>query len=90
MREVVVAVDSRAAESVERNARERVCFREDRGFATALGLALVGSGAGDVAPLAALKSRFQLLFVDWVGGVVIEPGDERGFRAWLSAIRSAS
>ena len=62
--------------------------REESGYVTALGLALVGSGVGDTAPLTGLTNRFQLLFVDWVGGVVIERGDEQGFRAWLTAIRT--
>jgi hypothetical protein len=62
--------------------------RIESGYVTALGLALVGSSFGPVAPLAAMSERYRLLFVDWVGGVVIEAGDERGFRAWLNARRA--
>lgn len=62
--------------------------RTESGYVTALGLALITSAFGPVAPLAAVSDRYRLLFVDWVGGVVIEPGDERGFRAWMSRIRS--
>lgn len=61
---------------------------DESGYVTALGVTLVGSSFGPVAPLAAMSGRYRLLFVDWVGGVVIEPGDERGFRAWLNAIRA--
>jgi hypothetical protein len=64
--------------------------RAESGQVTALGLALVGSGLGDVSLLAALTNRFQVLFVDWVGGVVVERGDESGFRAWITRVGSSS
>lgn len=56
------------------------------GLVTALGLGLVGSGLGDVTPIAELSRTYELLFVDWIRGTVIEPGDTAGFRAWLDAI----
>jgi hypothetical protein len=60
--------------------------QEVDGVVTALGLGLVGSGLGDVASLGGLTERYGLLFVDWIRGVVIEPGDTHGFRRWLDAI----
>jgi hypothetical protein len=59
---------------------------ESDGVVVALGIGLVGSGVGEVAQVASLSGRFDLLFVDWIRGIVIELGDEAGFRAWLDAI----
>ena len=60
--------------------------QEVDGLVVALGVGLVGSGLGDVASLANLTERHGLLFVDWIRGIVIEPGDTSGFRQWLDAI----
>jgi hypothetical protein len=60
--------------------------QEADGLVGALGLGLVGSGLGDVAPLARFADRHGLLFVDWIRGIVIEPGDTDGYRQWLDAI----
>ena len=60
--------------------------QEVDGIVVALGLGLVGSGLGDLSPVIRLTERHGLLFVDWVRGVVIEPGDANGFRRWLDAI----
>lgn len=60
--------------------------QEADGLVGALGLGLVGSGLGDVASLANLTNRHNLLFVDWIRGIVIEPGDTSGFRDWLDEI----
>jgi hypothetical protein len=49
-------------------------------------IALVGTGLGDVAPLAAHSRNCELMVVDWIRGVVIEPSDEAGFRIWLDRI----
>jgi hypothetical protein len=60
--------------------------QEVGGVVTALGIGLVGSGVGSLERVVSLSRRNELLFVDWVRGVTVEPGDSAGFRAWIDAI----
>ncbi len=60
--------------------------KESGGRVVALGIGLVGSGLGEVRSVAEFSREHDLLFVDWVRGIVIEPGDAVGFRSWLDGI----
>lgn len=56
------------------------------GVVAALGIELVGSGIGGRERVVGLSQLYELLFVDWVRGVMVEPGDSAGLRAWIDAI----
>jgi hypothetical protein len=57
------------------------------GQVTALGLGLVGDPESVVPKaVAQLTAHFGLLFVDWVRGVVVQPGDEVGVRDYVRRV----
>jgi hypothetical protein len=60
--------------------------QEVDGAVTALGIGLVGSGVGSLERVVSLSRQHELLFVDWIRGVKVEPGDSAGFKAWIDAI----